>query len=227
MPAPHKSTTYKPLNIPNPFQRGQDAAYADLLLESQKQLRWWRGFIGIGILVLYGVSMVLFYYALTRQETIPLLVNVMPSGEASYLGEVRETGELQVPEQAILFQARKFITNLRSVSIDSQVLYNNIDECYAMITGTYEPIMTRELRSSSPFELVGKIRRSVVIESSLRTTGNSYQIDWTETSVASGGSPTSKKMRGLVTIKLIPPDPSFIKRNPLGIFIEACEWTEL
>ena len=149
MAAIHKSTNYKPGDLPNPFQEGQDRAYGDILLDKMKETRWWRTFVGIGSLVLFAIALILFAYALSRQQIIPVLVNVMPTGEASYLGEVRQSGELQVPEAAILFQVRKFIGNLRSVSIDSQVLYNNINECYSMITGTYEPIMTRMLRSNS------------------------------------------------------------------------------
>jgi type IV secretion system protein VirB5 len=151
----------------------------------------------------------------------------MPSGEAAYLGEVRQTGgALQVPEPAVLFQVRKFITNLRSVSTDPQVLYNNIDECYGMVTNTYEPVMTRMLRSASPFNLVGKLRRTVEIESAIKITGSSYQVDWLETSIETG-SQKQQKMRAIITVKLLPTDSNIIKKNPLGIFVDNCELTEL
>jgi type IV secretion system protein VirB5 len=192
-----------------------------------REMKWWRGIIGLGFLGISLLNLIFFIVALSMQKTVPVLVNVMPSGEASYLGEVRQTNTLQVPEEAILIQVKKFITNLRSISIDYEVVFNNIDDCYAMITRSYEPVLTRFLRSSSPFDLVGKTRRSVDIESALRITGSSYQIDWIETSTELSGSPQHRKMRALVTVKLLPPDPSFIKRNPLGIFIENCEWTEL
>jgi len=228
MPAPHKSTVYKPLDVPNPFREGQDKAYADILLDKMKEMKWWRGVIGIGILGLSFLNLVFFIIALSTQKTVPVLINVMPTGEATYLGEVRQNASAQeVPEAAILYQVRKFITNLRSISTDAEVLYNNIDDCYYMVTGTYEPVMTRMLRSNSPFEQVGKIRRTLDIKSVLRTTGNSFQIDWKEISIDPSGSTRNKEMRALVTIKIIPADPSFIKKNPLGIFIDNCEWTEL
>jgi type IV secretion system protein VirB5 len=151
----------------------------------------------------------------------------MPSGEAAYLGEVRQTGgALQVPESAVLYQVRKFIANLRSVSTDAQVLYNNIDECYSMVTTTYEPIMTRMLRSASPFDLVGKLRRTVEIESAIKVTGSSYQVDWLETAIETG-SQKRQRMRALITVKILPTDNNIIKKNPLGIFIDNCELTEL
>jgi len=228
MPAPHKPAVYKPLDVPNPFREGQDKAYADILLDKMKEMKWWRGVIGIGILGLSFLNLVFFIIALSTQKTVPVLINVMPTGEAAYLGEVRQnTSAQEVPEAAIHYQVRKFITNLRSISTDAEVLYNNIDDCYYMVTGAYEPVMTRMLRSNSPFEQVGKIRRTLDIKSVLRTTGNSFQIDWKEISIDPSGSTRNKEMRALVTVKIIPADPSFIKKNPLGIFIDNCEWTEL
>ena len=229
MPAPNKSTTYKPLPVKNPFCRTGDEAFAELLQVEVKRSWFYLRVFGFGSLGLFAVTLVLFFYAVSLQRAVPILVNVMPSGEASYLGEVRQTGQFQIPEAAIFYQVRRFISNIRSISADSQVLYNNINDCYSMITTTYEPTMTRMLRANSPFPLVGKIRRSVEFESTLRITGNSYQVDWIETSVEPGGSPVNRKMRGLVTIIFITPNPSsdWIKVNPLGIFIDACEWTEL
>jgi type IV secretion system protein VirB5 len=228
MAAPRKSTTYKETPLTNPFREGQDKAYGDILLDKTREMKWWRGVVGIGVLGLSVINFCFFVYAVSAQKTVPVLINVMPSGEAAYLGEVRQSGVLAVPEQAILFQARKFIVNIRSVSTDAQVLYNNIDECYAMVTSSYEPIMTRTLRAASPFALVGKIRRTVEIESALKITGSSYQVDWLETSVEAGSnSPQRKKMRALITVKMLPPSDDTVKKNPLGIYIENCEMTEL
>jgi type IV secretion system protein TrbF len=226
VPAPHKSTTYRPPPVRHPLYQGQDKAFSYLLENEIKSRKWWQFFVGVGSLALFAGALALFYVSISRQEIIPVLVNVLPSGESSYLGEVRQA-QFQVPEAAILYQVRKFIANVRTIPVDPYVLNANINECYAMITHSYEQIFTPNLRANSPFPLVGKIRRSIEIESTLRVTGNSYQVDWTESTFESGGNPSRVKMRALVTVRLIAPDPSFIKDNPLGIFIEACEWTQI
>jgi type IV secretion system protein VirB5 len=85
--------------------------------------------------------------------------------------------------------------------------------------------MTRFLRGSSPFDLIGKARRTVEIESILKITGSSYQVDWIETLTDSSGQRRSRsRARALITTVLLPPDD---KKNPLGIYIENCEMTEL
>jgi len=229
MPFSHKSTVYEPLHIKSPFTDSGDRAYAELLLFEQKRSKFYLRVFGFGSLALFAVTLCLFHYAVSLQRTVPILVNVMPTGEAQYLGEVKDTGQFQVPDASIYYQVRRFVSNIRSISADPYVLNANILECYSMVTTNYERTLTNMLRANSPFPLVGKIRRTVEFESVLHITGSSYQVDWVETSVEPGGSPVSRKMRGLLTVTFITPSPaaSWIKDNPLGIFIDACEWTEL
>jgi len=226
MPATHKKTVYKPLPVSNPFQEGQDRAYADILLDKVKEAQLWRKtvFVNAGFFV---ITLILFFYSINQQKTVPVLVNVMPSGESQFLGEVRQSGAVQVPEAAIYYDIRKFVSHLRSVSTDYQVVYANIDECFVMSTSGYSPILRRMLLADSPFELVGKLIRTVEIESVLNITGRSYQINWTETVIESSSNPKSTKMRAVVTIRLVTPTSVTIIRNPLGIYIENFEMTEL
>jgi len=203
-------------------------AYSDLLQDQVKTKNFILYFIGIGSIILFSVSLILFFVSLQRQDIVPVLVNVMPSGEAAYLGEVRTGGGgFQVPEAAIRFQVREFISNLRSVPVDIQVMNEKLTKCYHAIAKAYEPYLTRIIREQGFFSLVGKIRRSVEIESVLRITNNSYQVDWTETTSESNGMQQRHKMRALLTVVTIEPEPDFIETNPLGIFIEDFEWTEL
>lgn len=225
MPATHKSTVYKTVEIKNPFREGQDKAFADILLDKMKETKRWR-LTAFGSLLLFLTSLIIHFYDISRQRTVPVLVNVMPSGETQFLGEVRQGEVTEVPEGAIVFQVRKFITNLRSISIDHQVLYNNIDECYSMITNTYEPVMTRMLTSSSPFNLVGRVRRSINIETIIKITANTYQADWIETSIE-GTQQRNVRMRALITTALLPVTDETIRGNPLGIYIDNCEMVEL
>jgi len=225
-PANDKPDLFKPTPPPNPMVM-PGKVVGDLVSFFKNKFSFVLYIVGVGSLLLFSISLVLFFYSISMQRVVPVLVNVMPTGEASYMGEVRQTGSFEVPEAAIYYQIRRFIANIRSIPADAQVLYNNINDCYAFVTNSYEPHMTRHLRANSPFPLVGKIRRTIEIESAIRITGNSYQVDWTEISVEPGGSPIRRRVRGLVTITLITPQASFIRDNPLGIFIDAFEWTEL
>jgi len=227
MPSIHKNSTYKPLDVSNPFQKGQDQAYADILLHVTQESKIWRR-LTISHVALFAVSLILFFVSVAQQKTVPVLVNVMPSGEAQYLGEVRQNGDFQVTDGMIHFQIRAFVSNVRSVSTDYDIIYKNIDDCFHMCTASYEPIMRKMILDNSPFELYGKMRRSCEFESVLHVTENSYQVNWTETVIEpSSTSPKKNKYRAVATIRLIKPTDDTIKRNPSGIYIENFEMTEL
>jgi len=226
MPATHKSSLYKPVDAPNPFQEGGDKAYADLLQKQINETTWWRR-IGIFSLIMFVINLCFFIYAVNQQKTVPVLVNVMPSGESQYLGEVRQNGGIQIPEAAIHYQIRKFTLNLRSISTDYQVLYDNIAECFNMATTGFSPVLRQTILNNDPFLSVGKIRRTVSIESVLHITERSYQINWIENTLDTSSDQKNTKMRAVVTIQLITPNDITIKKNPLGIYIENFEMTEL
>jgi len=226
MPATHKRSIFKAIDAPNPFQEGGDKAYADLLQNQINETTVWRR-VCLFSLIMFFINFCFFVYAVNLQKTVPVLINVMPSGESQYLGEVRRNGELQIPEAAILYQIRKFIINLRSVSTDYQVLYDNIAECFDMTTTDFSPILRQTLLRNDPFLLVGKLRRAVSIESVLHITERSYQVNWIENTVDTSADQKNTKMRAVVTIQLLTPNETSIKKNPLGIYIENCEMTEL
>jgi type IV secretion system protein VirB5 len=157
-----------------------------------KETQTWRKLTFVNT-VLFFISLILFFYSVSRQQTVPVLINVMPSGESQYLGEVRQTGSVQVPEASVHYQIRTFILNYRTVSTDYQIVYSNIDDCFSMVTQNYTSIFRQELLNNSPFSLVGKIRRSVEIESILLITGRSYNVNWTEASYDTSANHTATR----------------------------------
>jgi type IV secretion system protein VirB5 len=225
MPAQHKNTVYKSRNVENPFKEGGDEAYADILFDKMKEVKWWRNIVGVGILILSIANVMLHCSSSNRQQNIPMLVNVMPTGEAQFLGEVR-AGQLQIPEAAIVFQVRTFITNLRSISTDPQVLHDNIVSCFFMVTNNYEHILRQMLNTNSPFNLVGRVRRSAEIESIIRITQDTYQVDWIDVTLE-GTMRRNARMRALVTVRILPVTQENVRSNPLGIYIDNMEMTEL
>ena len=225
MPAAHKKTYFQPLDVPNPFKEGQDHAYADILLLATGEAKAWRR-SSIIIILLFAVSLIVNIISISQQNVVPVLVNVMPSGESQFLGEVR-SGNYQIPEASVQYEIRKFVSNLRTVSTDYQIVYNNIAHLFEMAARDYSPVLRQMLLSDSPFELVGKIRRTVEIESVLNITGRSYNINWTEHSIDSSSRTTSSKYRAVATIRIAVPTADTVVNNPSGVYIENFEMTEL
>jgi type IV secretion system protein VirB5 len=225
MASHHKKTIYAELPAGNPFERGEKA-YGDLLENERKGKRRWQAaaYILLGCVVLsIGIS----WYAATLPKTVPLIITVAPWGEAEYRGEATGLSyqNAQIPEIAIQYQVREFVTELRGISSDSEILYQNITRCYARVTEKCNRKMTASLREEDPFSLVGKTRRVITIETVLRLSTHTWQVDWIESS--SGSTTMTHRMRGVFTVELLEPAGRQRVLNPLGIYIDDYDFTEI
>jgi type IV secretory pathway TrbF-like protein len=221
----HKSTTYTPLALNNPFE-AQDKKYSDLLLNAQKEKKMYQT-IALVCLAFTGLSICGLFYGVSLQKNIPYLINVLPTGESQYLGEVRYTGDLAVPESAVQFQVKTFLTYLRTISGDYDMLFRDISLCYNMVTSECANKMTKELTDNSPFKASkAGIKRTLQIESILKLTDGTYQLDWIE-SASESGQVRRSRLRGLFTVKLLRPTEKNIQTNPLGIYIDNYDITTI
>ena len=219
----HKTAVYKPLAVKNPFE-AQDAVYRDILEGERVSKKRWR-LVALVAQLFFLASLGILYYAVSMQRVVPVLVAVAQWGEAQYLGEVKSSSSLNVPEVAIHYQMRDFITCFRSISSDSDILYANITHIYDMLTAKGEKKVTTELRASDPFSKVGALKKTISIETVLRLSTETYQVDWVETTT--GRENRSVHIRGLFTVKLLQPPDKRRAFNPLGIYIDDYDMTEL
>jgi type IV secretion system protein VirB5 len=170
------------------------------------------------------------YRAVNLQQTVPVLITLSEWGEAAYKGAVDvERNKLKdVPEVAIQYQVRDFVTKLRTIPLDGEILYRDIAHCYEMVTVTCEKKMTQELRKEDPFGQVGKQKRGITIESVLKLSSTTYQVDWIETSGAANSTSGMRyRVRGVVTTELLVPSEEKRINNPLGIYIADYDMTVL
>jgi type IV secretion system protein VirB5 len=220
-----KTEKYKVLTADNPFGKAE-VTYTDIIEDTRREKRRWQN-ISLFSLLFFLASFYVMLTAVNKQQTAPVLITMSEWGEATYRGAVNiDSGRLKdVPEAAIQYQVRDFITKLRTIPIDAEILYRDIKRCYEMVTAACEKKMTRELRNEDTFGKVGKQKRGVMIESVLRLSSATYQIDWIETVTAS--STSQYRVRGVVTTELLVPPEDKLINNPLGIYITDYDMTVL
>ncbi|GMO25813.1 MAG: conjugal transfer protein TrbF [Termitinemataceae bacterium] len=225
MSSPHKSSVYNPPEVKNPFEAA-DKVYHDLIADAHKEKKIWQK-IALFSLVFPLISVIVYVKAVTMQRTVPVLVTVSDWGEAKYHGEVTQTLEsMTVPDAAIEFQVRDFVSKLRSIPADGQVLFNDVTQLYQMVTAKCATTMTEQLRANAPFDVVGELKRVIEIESVIKLSGGSYQIDWLENNSGTSSN-YRQRFRGVITIKLLVPPKDKRINNPLGIYIDDYSYTEI
>ena len=176
------------------------------------------------------ISTIGLLWAISLPKTVPVLVTLSDFGEAKYLGEVSKINYdgIKVPEIAIEYQIRKFVTNKYTIPGDKVVLRNNLIDCYSSLTRQSASKINSEINEHNPLNDVENLRRRVDIESVLSLSKNSYQIDFTTTqSNLFNANEVIARMRGVVTITLLEPSKEDKLLNPLGIYINSYDFTQL
>lgn len=198
----------------------------------QKNRRTERRFRIMAYVSLFGfvVSVLGLVYAINLPKTVPVIVTLSDFGEAKYLGEVNRINYsgITVPDIAIEYQIRKFVTNKYTVPGDKTVLRNNLIDCYSALTRTSAAKMNNEINEHNPLDDVDNIRQKVEVESVLQLSKNSYQIDFVVTkSNPYNANIVTTKYRGVITITMLEPSDEDKLLNPLGIYISSYDFTKL
>lgn len=222
----YKKTIYQPeVSIQNPFNL-QDKIYGELLGEERRDKIVWR-IIAVFLLLCVPAAIGALVYTSQLPKTVPVYIAVLPWGEAQYIGDVSTFSykNMQIPTESVIWQVHDFLYKFRTIPNDSDVLYKNVDHLYSIVTKNCEAKMTAELRTNDPFAQVGRQKRFITVESTLRLSTNSWQVDWIET--ASGIQSGTKRMRGVFTTALLEPPEKKRVINPLGIYIDDYDFTEI
>lgn len=188
----------------------------------------WRIFaiVSFAMLVLaVGVAI----WAISLPKSVPCVITVSDFGEANYVGPVTKLSYsgLKVPQVAIDYQLRQFVTKRFSVPADGAILRQNLTDVYRMLTDTTSAKLTEEIKSGDdPRQQFGKMLVTVEVESILKLSEKSYQLDFYVTNTTLSGKTNYRDhMRGVLTVAMLEPSPDEQKSNPLGIFFSGFDFT--
>lgn len=203
--------------------------YASLVREERRRdARWkWLALGAAGCLV---AALAVMAWAVRLPKTVPLVITVSDWGEARYAGAASNYSwnGMKVPDIAIEYQLRKFVTNRFAIPYDPHVLRENLRDCYSALTGASASKLSSEIRADNPMDECGKRIVKAEVETVLRLSAQSYQVDFITTAQeASGRTTERRRMRGVLAVKLMQPADEDQTLNPLGIYITDFDFTEI
>lgn len=194
-----------------------------------KENKTWR-IIAIASLSFLFLSLILLLYAIKLPKTIPMVITVSEYGEAKYIGNVSKISysNMKVPDIAIQYQIKKFVTNMNTITSDAQVMKQNIKDCYNMLSGDAGLKLSNILKNNNPFDKFGDIKQSILLESILQLSPQSYQVDYIQSKITMTGIITDRtRYRGIISITLLEPPEDKKIENPLGIYITDFDFTKV
>lgn len=194
-----------------------------------KENRTWR-IIAVASLSFLFLSLLLLLYAIKLPKTIPMVITVSEYGEAKYVGNVSKMSysNMKVPDIAIQYQIKRFVTNMNTITSDAQVMRQNIRDCYNMLSGDAGLKLSNILKNDNPFDKFGDIKQSILLESILQLSPQSYQVDYIQSKITMTGIVTDRtRYRGIISIALLEPPEDKKIENPLGIYISDFDFTKV
>ncbi|WP_296555463.1 conjugal transfer protein TrbF [Pigmentiphaga sp.] len=150
--------------------------------------------------------------------------------EVDQAGQVRAIGEAATPykpsDAQIAHHLARFITLVRSVSIDPIVVRQNWLDAYEATTDRGAAVLNDHARTNDPFARIGQESVTVQVSSVVRASDASFQVRWTERRYVNGAAAGLERWTAVVSTVLQPPrTEEKLRRNPLGIYVNGLSWS--
>ena len=150
--------------------------------------------------------------------------------EVDQAGQVRAVGEAATPYQPtdaqIAFHLARFVTDVRSLSIDPIVVRQNWLEAYDYTTDKGAATLNDYARGADPFSRIGQHSVTVAINSVVRASDASFQVRWTERRYVNGEAAGLERWTAVLSIVLqAPRSEERLRKNPLGIYVNGLSWS--
>jgi type IV secretory pathway TrbF-like protein len=210
---------------PEPVTPYQKAAQAwdERIGSARVQAKNWR-LMAFGCLTLsMGLAGGLVWQSLQSRVT-PYVVEVERFGEVRAVGPAIET--YQPTDAQIAWHLGRFITNVRSISVDPVLVRQSWLEAYDYATDRAAIFLNDYARTNDPFSAVGTRSVSVQVTSVVRASDSSFQVKWAEQTYERGSLAGTARWTAILTVVIQPPrGAETLRKNPLGLYVNAIAWS--
>jgi type IV secretion system protein VirB5 len=210
---------------PEPVTPYQKAAqiWDERIGSARVQARNWR-LMAFGSLLLSGGLSAALVWQSTQGTITPYVVEVDRLGAAQAVAPA--TADFRPTDPQIAYHLSRFIENVRQIPADPIVLRQNWLHAYDFTTDKGALALNDYARVNDPFAKVGDTQISVEVSSVIRASESSFRIAWIERRYANGQLAATERWTAILTIVLQQPrDAERLRKNPLGIFVNAINWS--
>ena len=218
-PAVHYGKTPQP---ETPYQRASQV-WDERIGSARVQAKNWRTMAFGSLILSAGFAAALVYQA-ARGTVVPWVVQVDNLGQAQAVAPA--TADFRPTDPQVAWHLARFIEQTRSIPADPIIVRQNWLRAYEWTTDRGAAALNDYARANDPFTKVGKQQIAVEVSSVIRASPDSFRVAWTERHFENGQLSTTQRWTAILTIVIQPPrDAERIKVNPLGIYVNAINWS--
>lgn len=205
-----------------PYQRAGQM-WDERIGSARVQARNWRLMAFGSLFLSAGLASGIAWQA-SQSRVTPYVVEVDRLGEARSVRPA-ETA-FQPTDPQIAWHLARFITEIRSVSLDPVLMRRDWLSAYDFVTKRGAQTLDAYARANDPFARIGDRTVSVQVTSVVRASDKSFQVKWTEQAFDRGTPVAASRWTGiLTTVSKTPAAAETLRKNPLGIYVDAIDWS--
>ena len=205
-----------------PYQRAGQL-WDERIGSARVQARNWRlmafGSLGLASALAGGIV-----WQSQQSRVTPYVVEVDRLGEARAVTPAE--ADYVPTDPQIAWHLGHFIDEVRSISLDPVLMRQNWLSAYDFTTGRGAQFLGDYARSANPFAQIGAKSVAVQVTSVVRASDRSFQVKWTETAYDHGSLSGTSHWTGILTVIVkTPTSADVLRRNPLGVYVDAIDWS--
>ena len=205
-----------------PYQRAGQA-WDERIGSARAQARNWR-LMAFGCLALTGGLSSGLVWQSSQSRVTPYVVEVDRLGEARAVTPAEAA--VQPTDPQIAWHLARFVTDIRSVSLDPVLMRRDWLSAYDFVTKRGAQTLDAYARANDPFARIGDRTVSVDVTSVVRASDRSFQVKWTEQAFDHGAPAGTSRWTGIfTTTSKTPKTADTLRKNPLGIYVDAIAWS--
>ena len=218
-PSTHYGKTPEP---ETPYQRAAQV-WDDRIGSARVQAKNWR-VMAFGSLILSASFASALAWQSARGTIVPWVVQVDRLGQAQAVAPAQ--GDYRPTDPQIAWHLARFVEQVRSIPADAIIVRQNWLRAYDFTTDRGAMALNDYARSNDPFTKVGTEQIAVDVSSVIRASPDSFRVAWTERRYQDGALAETSRWTAILTVVVQPPrDAERLRKNPLGIFVNAINWS--
>lgn len=205
-----------------PYQRAGQL-WDERIGSARVQARNWRLMAFGGLLLTTGLSAALVWQSM-QSRVVPYIVEVDRLGEARSVAPAPT--DYRPTDPQIAWHLGRFISSIRSRSFDPVLMRENWLSAYDFTTERATLFLGEYARAENPFAEVGRQTVSVQVTSVVRASDASFQVKWIESRYERGSLSGTSRWTAMLTVRVqAPRSAERLRKNPLGLYVEAIDWS--
>jgi type IV secretion system protein TrbF len=220
----HRPTTHygKSPEPETPYQRAAQV-WDERIGSARVQARNWR-YMAFGCLILTAGFAAALVWQSARGTIVPWVVEVDGHGEARAVESA--VAAYQATDPQIAFHLARFIEQVRGLPSDPIVVRQNWLRAYDFTTDRGAIALNDYARGNDPFTRVGRSQVAIEVSSVIRASPDSFRIAWTERHYENGQLSGTERWTAILSVVLQQPRTAErLRANPLGIYVNAINWS--